>query len=280
VKDNLNYVSKENTIKLQSRECGFCGEMMTKSGDLKNHLSFVHFRKELGREFPEDNSPNRRKRCDRCGKIFNSDTVRIRHIGSFHDQVLKYAKHFITVTEDDANLIPENNFDEGLNKSWEPFQEDEIQIAQFLTDWVPLHVSKIPAPGATKSDTPTVGTTSVEHREAGSCSNTVAPEQSALHMCPLTNCTRQCSTKADLRVHLAMSHYMADLEKEYGTGADMTSCRKCDKILPKNKLSLIKHMAVDHEVVMMYVERDMALEAELEKAVDNMEVAAGDQNTK
>ena len=58
----------------------------------------------------------------------------------------------------------------------------------------------------------------------------------------------------------------------------MNSCRKCDKILPKNKQSLLKHMAVDHEVVMMYVERDMALEAELENAVVNMEIAAGDKN--
>ena len=57
----------------------------------------------------------------------------------------------------------------------------------------------------------------------------------------------------------------------------MSSCRKCDKILPNNKLSVLKHMAIDHEVVMMYVERDMALEAELEKAVDNIEVAADDQ---
>ena len=47
----------------------------------------------------------------------------------------------------------------------------------------------------------------------------------------------------------------------------MSCCKKCDKILPGNKLSLLKHMAVDHNVVMTYVERDMALEA-----VDNMEV--------
>ena len=41
--------------------------------------------------------------------------------------------------------------------------------------------------------------------------------------------------------------------------ADMARCRECDKILPNNKLCLLKHMAVDHEVVMMYVERDKAL---------------------
>ena len=52
----------------------------------------------------------------------------------------------------------------------------------------------------------------------------------------------------------------------------MSCCKVCDTILPGNKLSLLKHMAVDHDVVMTYVERDMALEAEFEKAVDNMEV--------
>ena len=56
-------------------------------------------------------------------------------------------------------------------------------------------------------------------------------------------------------------------------GGDMSRCKLCDKILPSNKLSLLKHMAVDHEVVMTYVERDMALEAELGRAVDNMEVS-------
>ena len=36
-------------------------------------------------------------------------------------------------------------------------------------------------------------------------------------------------------------------------------------------------MAVDHEAVMTYVERDMALEAELNKAVDDLEVTEQDQ---
>jgi len=281
VRDNMKYISKENSIKLQSHECGFCGETMPTSGDLKNHLSYVHFKKELQREFPEDSSTNRKNRCDRCGRMFNSDPNRIRHIGSFHDQVLKYAKQLIIVTDDDAKLIPENSFGEGLDESGEPFKEDQLQVAQFLTDWEPLYVSKIPVSGATKTSTPSVGTTTREHREAeaGSCGNIVTPEQSALHTCPLTNCTRQCSNNTDLLVHLAMSHYMDELEKEYGTGAGMNSCRKCDKILPNNKLSLMKHMAVDHEVVMMYVKRDMALEADLEKAVDNMDLEAGDQNT-
>jgi len=281
VKDGMNYISKENTIKLQSLECGFCGEMMSTSSNLKNHLSYVHFRKELGREFPEDNmTNNKEKKCDRCGKMLNSDPARIRHIGSYHDQVLKYAKHFIAVTDDDAKLIPENDFDEGLNEAGEPFEEDQMKVFEFLTVWEPLDVSKIPSPGAIKTSTPLVETTTREHRETDSSSNMVSLELTAFNTCPLTNCTRKCTNKTELRVHLAMSHYMDELEKEYGTGANMDSCKMCEKILPNNKLSLLKHIAVDHEVVMMYVERDMALEAELEKAVDNLEVTAADQSTK
>jgi len=173
VKDEMNYMNKtknKTTIKLMSLECGFCEEVMRTSGDLKNHLSYVHFRNELGREFPEEKSTEKKNknRCNLCGKSFTTDIIRIRHVGSFHDQALKYAKQFITVTDDDARLIPGNNFGEGLNESGEPFNENQLQIAQFLTDWEPLHVSKIPASGATKSSTPSVGTTTVEYREAGS----------------------------------------------------------------------------------------------------------------
>ena len=220
VKENLNYIKdKEKIIKLLSLECGYCGEVMPTSGELKNHLSCVHLRKELGREFPEYSTTQRKKnRCHLCGKNFISDLLRIRHIGSFHDHALKYAKHLITVTDVDAKLIPENDFGEGLNESAEPFEEDQIQVAQFLTDWLPLFVSKLAAPGATKPNYPSEGTTTIEHREAGSCSIIDAPEQSALHRCPLTNCARQCSNKANLRVHLAVTHYMDELEKEYCTG--------------------------------------------------------------
>ena len=46
-------------------------------------------------------------------------------------------------------------------------------------------------------------------------------------------------------------------------------CKVCGKILSGNKEGCLKHMAVDHNVVMDYVERDMAL-AVLNKAVDDL----------
>lgn len=85
-------------------------------------------------------------------------------------------------------------------------------------------------------------------------------EPTPLHECPLTNCARQCRSKADLQVHLAMSHYKEELEKDYITDCGETRCKVCEKILPGNKQGFLKHMAVDHNVVMDYVERDRALE--------------------
>ena len=49
-------------------------------------------------------------------------------------------------------------------------------------------------------------------------------------------------------------------------------CKLCERSLPNSKEGFLKHMAVDHEAVMAYVDRDIALEAELNKAVDDLEV--------
>ena len=109
IKENLNFISVENTLKLLSLECGLCGEIKGTSSDLKIHLSFAHFSKELGREFPGDsNSPSKRsKRCGRCSKMFTNNYNRIKHIGAFQDQVLKYVKQFLVV--EDGDYIPENS---------------------------------------------------------------------------------------------------------------------------------------------------------------------------
>ena len=46
-------------------------------------------------------------------------------------------------------------------------------------------------------------------------------------------------------------------------------------MLPSNKQGYLKHMAVEHEIVMTYVERDLALELSQSKAVDDLIVIAG-----
>ena len=41
-------------------------------------------------------------------------------------------------------------------------------------------------------------------------------------------------------------------------------------MLPTNKQGYLKHMAVEHEIVMTYVERDVAMELALEKALESV----------
>ena len=41
-------------------------------------------------------------------------------------------------------------------------------------------------------------------------------------------------------------------------------------MLPTNKQGYLKHMAVEHEIVMNFVERDVALELALDKALESV----------
>jgi len=271
IKDGLNYISVENTIKLLSLECGYCGEVKATSAELKNHLSYVHFSKELEREFPGETSvtAHKNKRCNRCGKMFNYSSVRIKHVGSFHDQVLKYAKQFITVDDGDILYIPENDFDEGADFPGEPFEDEDMA---FLVSWEPLDVPKthlLDMPGEDHSRLPKIVKVTGE-TSMSSSSKIIQDESSSLHPCPLSNCTRQCVTRMDLLVHLAMAHYLEQLEKQFGTSCGVSRCCECDQMLPSNKQGYLKHMAVEHEIVMTYVERDLALELSLSNAVDNL----------
>jgi len=79
--------------------------------------------------------------------------------------------------------------------------------------------------------------------------------------CPLTNCTWQFTCQKDLLMHLVMTHFIQELEKEFETaeGQGESRCERCDEVLPCNKQGLMEHMAVEHEdIVMAYVNRDKA----------------------
>jgi len=268
VEDGMHFISMETTIKLLSLECGLCGDVKATSAELKNHLSYVHFSKELEREFPGDHPVHKNKRCDRCGKVFNSSSARIKHVGSFHDQVLKYAKSFITVDDVDSHYIPENDFAEGDETTGEHFEDEDTAP---LVKWESLSVPKSPLPFAAEEDsTPAPKKAKTDEVSESSSSKLVPAESLSLHPCPLTNCTRQCSTRRDLLVHLAMAHYLKELEKQLGTGCSASRCAQCDMMLPTNKQGYLKHMAVEHEIVMSYVERDVAMELVLDKALESV----------
>eukprot|EP00092_Neocalanus_flemingeri_P018329 GFUD01019838.1.p1 GENE.GFUD01019838.1~~GFUD01019838.1.p1 ORF type:complete len:638 (-),score=130.04 GFUD01019838.1:175-2088(-) len=95
-------------------------------------------------------------------------------------------------------------------------------------------------------------------------------ESPEVHSCPLTNCIRKCSSKKDLLIHLAMSHYLKELEEEFATGSGTRNCLECDQVLPNNKLGFIKHMAVKHEIVMTFVKRDLTQEVALDQALESV----------
>jgi len=278
VEDGLQFISMETTIKLLSLECGLCGDVKATSAELKNHLSYVHFSKELEREFPGDHPVHKNKKCDRCGKIFNSSSARIKHVGSFHDQVLKYAKSFINVDDVDKHYIPENNFAEGDEISGEPFEDEDTAP---LAKWEPLSFPKSPVSiDVEKDSAPSPIKAKIDEVSESSIVKPVpSAESPPLHPCPLNNCSRQCSTRKDLLVHLAMVHYLKELEKQFGTGCGGSRCAQCDVMLPSNKQVYLRHMAVQHEIVMTYVERDMALDtATLPGTVEVTEQATEDKD--
>merc|ERR1712168_875231 len=70
--------------------------------------------------------------------------------------------------------------------------------------------------------------------------------------CPLKGCERSCETKRLLMLHLALSHFIVKLEEKYitpefidGTGERL--CPHCGQLQPPNKLSFIRHIAMEHE---------------------------------
>merc|ERR1712079_99173 len=74
--------------------------------------------------------------------------------------------------------------------------------------------------------------------------------------CPVEFCDTEKETKKSLLVHLLMIHYNKEMELEYrDTFRQMKvkRCPECGMALLDNYLGFIKHLAVEHEVVMKYV---------------------------
>ena len=79
--------------------------------------------------------------------------------------------------------------------------------------------------------------------------------ESMTHVCILPNCSRQYPNERSLLVHLVMSHYYKQMEDMFEDKflADTSCCFKCSKTLPSNKVGFMKHLGVDHGVVMELV---------------------------
>ena len=81
-------------------------------------------------------------------------------------------------------------------------------------------------------------------------------QKEASFRCPVEFCDTEKETKKSLLVHLLMIHYNKEMELEYrDTFRQMKvkRCPECGMALLDNYLGFIKHLAVEHEVVMKYV---------------------------
>ena len=111
-KKGLRLVSFEKTIRLKSWRCEICQMVHPTAKALKVHLSVKHFYKELKAEFPTASA--RERKCPKCYKTYEGSTVAfvIGHIGSIHDEVLKYAANYLDIDAADRSLLPVDDFDD------------------------------------------------------------------------------------------------------------------------------------------------------------------------
>ena len=203
----------EWTTKLINSRCKLCEKDLKNSGSLKNHISVKHFSKQLNREFP---CPmNKNKKCPKCNKVFKSSSDRIGHIGSFHDEVLKYAKGIISVGDDDANIIPVDGFE---RKGAERCTNTVLEL--------PENTGKVQESLALLS---LLSRTVIECRK----------------------CKQTFATRDLLKCHLALKHYHEKLSKSY-PGTQCPVFRRgqdCNHISSTNE-NLLEHIALEHERIL------------------------------
>lgn len=80
-------------------------------------------------------------------------------------------------------------------------------------------------------------------------------------LCPLEHCDRNCDTRQKLLLHLLMNHYEQKLTEEFGKSFEKNNgqCLICDRKLPLNKTGYLKHIGVEHELVIEYLEKDTSV---------------------
>ena len=131
VKKGLRIISEEKTVKLRSWKCEFCQVVTNSNAALKCHLSVKHYQKQLAAEFPVERGKN--KKCPKCYKLFEGSSLNsvIAHVGSFHDEVIKYAIDVIDLYEGDRDKIPVDDFDDGTIGT--PFEKEVAHVYKCAT---------------------------------------------------------------------------------------------------------------------------------------------------
>jgi len=124
---NLDILNQERTVRVLTHYCSSCERSTSDSTDMKNHLSIKHFNKQLIREHGLDPSSVTHK-CPKCGKVFSGNILLlVKHLGSFHDEVLKYAEKSIVLEEGERDFVPQDDFDDGTEG--QPYKEEESEYS-------------------------------------------------------------------------------------------------------------------------------------------------------
>jgi len=328
----LKIISEEKSVKLLSWKCEFCQLNMNSSAALKSHLAVKHYQKELVAEFPVER--DKAKTCPKCFKVFESSSLStvVAHIGSFHDEVVKYAIDKLDLHEEDKSKIPVDDFDD--NSICIPLQKkgkdssfrstfdylvcqiclQEVQSSRtlkvhyirhfqlhfqktYFTDTCPFCGKKfenvmsaqkhIATDHSDRSLIPLMETaklwvdksvilepnstrmkrTGVEMKKLDS--SIVKKHLGDVHVnpesgierklnCAIHSCEKVFEKREQFLTHLAISHFWKDLTTEFGDQfkSDALHCPVCKESVNPNmdKTTYYKHLAVNHEIVMKYVQ--------------------------
>ena len=207
VKKGLRVVSKEKTAKLLSWRCEICKVNQASSSALKSHLSVKHYQRQLLAEHPIGRG--KVKKCPKCFKMFEQSSVStvVAHIGSYHDEVIKYAAHHLDLEAADVENIPLDDFDDGtIGIPVDPEEEN----------------SKPPS--------------------ANKVRKAIGKSQKGVFdylQCQI--CLEELASSFSLKIHY-IRHFEKDFQKNYFS----TKCPHCEKI-SEDIFSNQRHVALEHD---------------------------------
>ena len=278
VQKGLRIVSKEKTAKLLSWRCEICKTNQVSSVALKSHMAVKHFHRELLAEFPI--SRGKDKKCPKCFKKFDMGSVNtvVAHVGSFHDEVIKYAIEHIDLETVDIENVPIDDFDDGtvgvpviseeygcekcnykckLKKDLVSHYFEEHYDQELIQRYPNSSCRLCPGPGSKVFPTPPMFSKHLvlkhEHvlweilKEKG-VSIPQTPRRLAVTQtrfdvfdylqCQI--CQQPFNASSSLKIHY-IRHFQSNFQSKYFT----RDCPHCDKSFP-DILSSQKHVATEH----------------------------------
>jgi len=110
--DKCEVITREETVRLKNSSCEICKKIIKVSSSLKSHLSTKHFSRELSDEFSIGDSKN--QGCPKKCGVRGDKSYLIGHVGSVHDEVLKYALPYVKMDENYRVLVDLDDFEDGV----------------------------------------------------------------------------------------------------------------------------------------------------------------------